>query len=296
MTSQGKKKQLVAIIDDDVELCSLVGGILEDHDYEVMTFADPFEALYSMPKLLPDVVISDINMPKMDGYTFRQRFLEDEHLRDIPWIFLTARRSPEQRVEGIESGSDAYVTKPFLPRELVAIVKNVIQRLRKNRPLPEIDPVTHCYSRDFLERVPALLESTHPASTVCAMIEIDQFKKISDGFGRPSGEMVLSAVADIIHQNMRREDILVRYGEEEFFLILSGKDLAAGALVVERIRKNIASEVFENSSGLQKFHVTVSAGVSLALPGRPLNDVVREADARLHYAQSHGHDQVAVAM
>ena len=136
MTSQGKKKQLVAILDDDVELCSLVGGILEDHDYEVMTFADPFEALYSMPKLLPDVVISDINMPKMDGYTFRQRFLEDEHLRDIPWIFLTARRSPEQRVEGIESGSDAYVTKPFLPRELVAIVKNVIQRLRKNRPLP----------------------------------------------------------------------------------------------------------------------------------------------------------------
>lgn len=130
MTTQGEGKPRIIILDDDLELCSLVGGILEDHDFDVVTFADPLEALDSMLEIRPDLIIADINMPKMDGLTFREQLFNDDRFRLIPIIFLTARRHAEQRIEGLMAGADAYVTKPFLPRELIATVKNVLRRAR----------------------------------------------------------------------------------------------------------------------------------------------------------------------
>jgi len=116
------------LVDDEPGLREAVQAYLEDEDFAVQVAASAEEAWGLLEKEPPDLVISDIMMPQVDGYQFLERLREDSRFNQLPVIFLTARGMTTDRIQGYEAGCDAYLPKPFEPDELVAIVKNLLSR------------------------------------------------------------------------------------------------------------------------------------------------------------------------
>ena len=119
------------VVDDDPGLLMAVSETLRSEGYDVMTARRGSEALVRVAEALPDLIISDIRMPGMDGYQLVRNLRAAPHTRLIPIVFLTAKDETADRITGFRSGADAYITKPFEPEELVAIVGGILQRVER---------------------------------------------------------------------------------------------------------------------------------------------------------------------
>ncbi|MEN9766118.1 MAG: hypothetical protein RLZZ32_78 [Cyanobacteriota bacterium] len=116
------------LVDDEPGLRTAVQAYLEDEGFQVTTAVDGEDGWVKAQELLPDVVISDVMMPRLDGYGLLRKLREDERLGGTPVIFLTAKGMTADRIEGFQAGCDDYIPKPFDPDELVARVHNVVRR------------------------------------------------------------------------------------------------------------------------------------------------------------------------
>src|SRR4030095_4044032 len=123
-------KQLL-VVDDDPGLLLAVSETLRAEGYDVQTARRGAEALVRVAEALPDLIISDIRMPGMDGYALVRSLRASPRSRLVPIIFLTAKHETADRIAGFPAGVDAYVTKPFEPEELVAIVKSILDRVQR---------------------------------------------------------------------------------------------------------------------------------------------------------------------
>jgi DNA-binding NarL/FixJ family response regulator len=119
------------VVDDDPGLLLAVSETLRAAGYEVVTARRGAEGLVRTAESLPDLIISDIRMPGMDGYQFARNLRTAPHTRLIPIVFLTAKDTLSDRITGFRSGIDAYITKPFEPDELTAIVSGILQRVER---------------------------------------------------------------------------------------------------------------------------------------------------------------------
>lgn len=127
------EKQQILLVDDEPGIRESVQAYLEDNEDWIVTAAsNAEEALQTLENQIPDLIISDIMMPKVNGYEFLAKLKEDPRYRSIPVVFLTARGMTSDRIQGYESGCDAYLSKPFDPEELEAIVKNLLSKTKIN--------------------------------------------------------------------------------------------------------------------------------------------------------------------
>lgn len=123
------EKQQLLLVDDEPGIRESVQAYLEDNEaWQVTTASNAEEALQTIESQIPDLIISDIMMPQVNGYEFLAKLKEDPRYRSIPVVFLTARGMTSDRIQGYESGCDAYLSKPFDPEELEAIVKNLLSK------------------------------------------------------------------------------------------------------------------------------------------------------------------------
>jgi len=120
------------VVDDEPKLLKAVALTLSAEGYEVMTARSGADAFVSVNQSIPDLIISDIRMPGMDGYEFVQILRSDERTALIPIIFLTAKGQRQDRITGFRSGVDAYVTKPFDPDELLAVIGAILSRIDRS--------------------------------------------------------------------------------------------------------------------------------------------------------------------
>ncbi len=116
------------LVDDEPGLRTAVQAYLEDEGFDVTTAVDGEEGWQKAQQIIPDLIITDIMMPRCDGYTLLSRIREDERLGGTPVIFLTAKGMTIDRTQGYQAGVDDYIPKPFDPDELVARVRNVVRR------------------------------------------------------------------------------------------------------------------------------------------------------------------------
>ena len=119
----------IVIVEDEPSISEIVSLYLNRAGYDVSCFADGTKALDSLTEQLPDLVILDVMLPGLDGFTLTRK-LRDKS--DIPIILLTSRREESDRIAGLELGADDYVVKPFSPQELVSRVRAVLRRARSN--------------------------------------------------------------------------------------------------------------------------------------------------------------------
>ena len=122
------KQARLLLVDDEPGLRTAVQAYLQDEGFEVTTAVDGEEGWLKAQQMFPDLVISDVMMPRCDGYELLKRLREDERLGGTPVIFLTAKGMTVDRTQGYLAGVDDYISKPFDPDELIARVKNVVKR------------------------------------------------------------------------------------------------------------------------------------------------------------------------
>jgi pilus assembly protein CpaE len=135
----------ILIVDDEIDTLRLVGLMLERQGYMIVAAEDGEQALQVMNREKPDLILLDVMMPGMDGYEVAKQIRADREFGDTPIIMFTAKSQVEDKVVGLESGADVYLTKPTQPRELFAQVKVLLTRTKKalTTPLPRSKPRGH---------------------------------------------------------------------------------------------------------------------------------------------------------
>lgn len=119
------------VVDDEAILLKAVAATLRSEGYQVTTARSGADALVSINQTMPDLIVSDIRMPGMDGYEFARILRSNARTALIPIIFLTAKGERKDRIAGFRSGVDAYLTKPFDPDELLAVISGILGRIER---------------------------------------------------------------------------------------------------------------------------------------------------------------------
>ena len=118
----------VLLVDDEPGIREAVQAYLQDDGFTVEVASDAQEGWDKLQQMRPDLVITDLMMPRVDGYQFLRQMWEDDRFKALPVVFLTARGMTSDRIQGYQAGCDAYLSKPFDPDELVTIIQNLLKR------------------------------------------------------------------------------------------------------------------------------------------------------------------------
>ncbi|HLO25958.1 MAG TPA: diguanylate cyclase [Geobacteraceae bacterium] len=297
----------ILIIDDSKTVRQEIVQCLRDmalfDDYREA--ADGIDGLKSLLENKADLVICDVEMPRMDGFKFISMMRTRKELNEIPVIMLTGRGDREMKIKGLDQGACDYVTKPFDSGELVARVKVQLKikalqdaLRRSNQLLLELsntDPLTGLFNRRYfmgaLEKEFQRAQRKNGPLTLI-ILDIDHFKRINDQYGHPQGDQVLTSLAAVVQGELRRYDIIARYGGEEFIILLPETPSEEGSALAERLRA--AVERMNLPSSMEGARVTISLGVSTC-PSEGITsvyDLIREADEALYRAKAGGRNQV----
>ena len=177
--SKDSKKLL--LIDDDPNLILLVKDYLEFRGYQVITAENGREALEILEQQVPDMIICDVMMPEMDGYTLVERVRQDARTNWIPVLFLSAKGQSQDRVKGLNTGADVYMVKPFEPEELVAQVESSLRsanRLIRRTP-GGVDNIQRIQVPENVELTPTELKVVQLVAQGMANREIAEHLKVS---------------------------------------------------------------------------------------------------------------------
>jgi diguanylate cyclase (GGDEF)-like protein len=302
----------VLLAEDDPVARMLTARLLRKAGYEVIAAADGAEALAKLREEFCPILLTDWEMPGLDGPALVRHVREGEWPGYVFAILLTGRDGREHVIEGLEGGADDYLTKPVDEAELLARMKTarrvaeLEQRLRAAQQAAVrqslTDALTGAYNRRHLmEQLPREVERARrygqPVSVL--MCDIDFFKRVNDTHGHGAGDDVLVAFARMLGGAVRREiDCVARYGGEEFVVLMPQTDLAGALAAAEKLRA--ATESLEIETSGQRLHVTASFGVATLQPQWPEAPVVgmllEQADACLYESKERGRNRVTGAL
>jgi diguanylate cyclase (GGDEF)-like protein len=241
-------------------------------------------------------------MPGLNGHQVLAHLKADDELKDIPVVFLTGMTGTDDIVAGLRAGAHDYLKKPFETAELIARVgaavrtKRLQDQLRKRIAefdrMSRTDALTGLYNRRHLQERFRQADSAalrHDQQLAVIMMDIDHFKRVNDTEGHQGGDDVLREFARRLQGEVREEDVVGRWGGEEFLVILAETDLDGVSASAERIRVAVAGEPFE--LGDHQIAVTMSAGCAAGPAGDP-DDLVRRADVALYQAKAAGRNRI----
>ncbi|ACB53531.1 two-component response regulator [Crocosphaera subtropica ATCC 51142] len=164
----------ILLVDDEPSVRESVQAYLEySGDLTVKVASNATDAWRILEKITPDVIISDIMMPEVDGYQFLEKLRDDPRFQGIPVIFLTARGMTSDRIKGYNSGCDAYLPKPFDPEELEAIVKNLLERRKTNEKTATDSAKLEEIAQEIRELKQQLGQQQNTLTTTPSPIKID---------------------------------------------------------------------------------------------------------------------------
>lgn len=297
----------VLIIDDSENVRTQIAKELQTAALfeRIYQAGDGIEALKLLLETPIDLVLCDLEMPRIDGYKLLGMISARKELRDIPVIMLTGHGDSELKIKLLGQGASDYVTKPFNPGELIARVKvhlkikNLQDELKKSnerlKQLSDTDPLTLIYNRRYMmnmlgkEIQRAERKGTHLS---LVMIDIDHFKHVNDKYGHQSGDQVLVSLAEISQVELRSYDFIARHGGEEFVMTLPETTHEDALMIAERLRTRIQSHAFTGS--LKGLIITASMGVATYPTDfiTSLPDLIREADDAMYRAKAAGRNRV----
>src|ERR1041384_6054517 len=290
----------VLVIEDHPDQRELLAIVLQREGYRVVTAANGIEALEKLSTETVNIALSDIMMPKMDGFELINRIRSDPALKTIYLILITARIQEGDRVRGLDLGADDYITKPFSFSELLARIRvgsRVVQYQQHLEYQTLIDALTGLFNRRaFEKKIEEEFERAkryhHPLSLLIA--DIDNFKIINDTYGHHGGDAALVRISETFREKTRQSDFPARYGGEEFVLVLPETDQENAVHAATKIHDAIRSSAFGTT--VRPFRLTVSIGVSSTSIKfySDWQELLRDADHALYIAKNSGKDRIEV--
>lgn len=289
---------LVLIVEDNPDLNQFIVRALQSR-YRVASAHDGQQGLELAYARRPDVILTDLMMPRLSGEQMVERIRRDAAFSDVPIIVLTARTDDALRVALFERGVQGYLNKPFAVDELLARVKAVVALRRRT-----LDEVRRLSYFDALTTLPnrALLEDRmQQAVAACAraddcgailLIDLDGFKKINDSMGHAVGDEVLIQMADRLRRRAGASQTSARFGGDTFVVVLEhiAEDRAAAA----RAAAGLAEQLLEDIAQLCRtrkadVHCTASIGVTLFCGGAPsVGALLQQAELAMYRAKAGG--------
>jgi two-component system cell cycle response regulator len=253
-----------------------------------------------------DLIIVNAAAKSFDGLRFAAQIRSDEATRSLPILAVADFDERPRLVKALEIGVNDVLPRPIDPQEMAARVKTQIRRKRYTDYLREnldqslelavTDQLTGLHNRRYMEgQLDALVRRAvvgggAPVATL--VIDIDHFKKINDGFGHGVGDEVLREFAVRLASNVRAMDLPVRFGGEEFVVVMPETELADAHRIAERIRLHVAGSPFRVLDGEELLSVTISIGVAASIATDNPASLIRRADEAMYEAKTNGRNQV----
>lgn len=291
----------ILIVDDSKQNIELLINLFED-EFRVVPATSGERALkLAKSKNPPDIILSDIIMPEMDGYELCAALKKNSATRHIPILFVTAVSEVMDATKGFEAGAVDYITKPFHPPMVKARVNLHLAFQRKQKLLEEfafIDALTEVPNRRrfddvFENEILRAKRSSQPISLL--FMDVDFFKNYNDNYGHGKGDDTLRLIAKTIQNSLKRAgDFMARYGGEEFVSVLpyAGKDEALE--MAANIRDAVQELKIPHGNSEVSSHVTLSYGVVTVYPDQEVDtaSIIEAADRALYDAKKEGRNKI----
>lgn len=305
----------VLIIDDQPDNLQTIEDIFAQANlsYRIMKSPEGNTALRVIEKVIPDLIITDWNMPEMDGIELIRHLKNNPDARDIPVIICTGiMTSPEDLQTALSAGATDYIRKPVDPIELIARSRSMLELAaaykkikRQNKILQEnleimsqmahIDPLTQLPNRrDFFEKIAYEKASADRNSETFALAlgDIDNFKWVNDTHGHACGDFVLTEVARSLRAIVRKQDYVGRWGGEEFLFLFPRTNLQGGHDIAEKIRWKIANHSYRYHD--ISLNITLTLGVCAYDSSAPIDQHLKWADEALYEGKRTGRNRVVL--
>ncbi len=293
--SPSNKNLSILLVDDDPTLLQVMGKILSLEDYNYSTAQDGIQAIEKLKVSTFDIVITDINMPNMNGMELLNHIIKFYSQTGV--IVTTGYSENYSYIDVINAGAIDYITKPFDSNELLAKLKRVVREQTLVKRLEEIsisDSLTKLYNRRYFDI--KILDEAHRAirqnyDIFLTFIDIDNFKIFNDTMGHQAGDHVLQTLGSIMMNCARRGvDWAFRYGGDEFAILTTKTTMAQTLKINERIKSAYNDHQFGKTSlsfGLTKFH----RDENLVLDDDTTKFIER-ADKAMYKAKKRGKNQI----
>ncbi len=212
-------KLTILIVEDDPMISLMISKILELNEYAVQTAPDGEEALIKIEKFIPDLVMLDINMPKMDGYEVCRRLKKDTRFDKIPILMITGNSDRVERLRGLEMGADDFLLKPFNYDELLTRVLSTFKRTKKDI---DVNPLSGLPGTSTFEKIAlSNIEQKKPFAALKA--DLNNFKAYNERYGFQRGDEVIRSVARLLQSAVEQgKDFVAHLGADDFFVLTSG--------------------------------------------------------------------------
>ena len=295
----------ILLVDDQPKNLRLLSDLLEEQGYEVQQAISGAIALQAVTLDKPDLILLDIHMPEMDGYTVCQQLKADSATQDIPVVFVSALDEAWDKVKAFSAGGSDYITKPFKVVEVLARVENQLkirqlqqalrvqnsqlqQAIKELQRLAALDDLTQVASRRrfdayLLECWQQALQTQTPLTLMIA--QVDHFNFYGEGGNPEIGDQYLYRVAQVIKQTVEGVDNLVgRYGTLTFTIVLPQQVASEAEQIAQQILKQV------QTVSMPADPATLSIGMMTALPTPDvgLEGFWEGCDRNLQQAKSNG--------
>ena len=293
MDTGNRAQQSVLSVDDDGELRELLHELICQMGHASVTAADGVDALEKMEEEHFDIVITDINMPRLNGVGLIKRIASDFSDTDV--IAITGYQTEYNYTDIIALGASDFISKPINIDEFEAKIKRIVRERNMRfelRRLSTCDALTGLFNRRHLdENLPneAIRASRQHYDLYLLLIDIDNFKVYNDKYGHQQGDRLLKELAQIILRSIRDNvDSGYRYGGDEFAATILHANPQQALMVAERLRaeynaKNLVpTSLSIGIAKLKNSHRTLE---------EDLDGLIREADQALYLAKNNGGDQ-----
>ena len=292
----------ILVVDDSVVQAAQLKSILSD-DYDVTVAQTAEDGLRLASEESFSLILLDVVMPGMDGFTLLKKLQEEIITQSVPVILITSLSNIESEQRGLILGAVDYITKPFSPLIVKARVNTHIKLYNYRRQIEyqsKTDQLTGVANRRQHDLYSAVKWSEATRLQVpfsICMFDIDNFKKFNDTFGHPAGDRVIAATAKTASACLQRStDFFARYGGEEFVAFLIGDSSEKAFSHLQKIRQAVEDLHIPHDPSVSQY-VTVSVGgVTVVPPAESAyTTYLKVADTMLYDAKKHGRSQVVWA-
>lgn len=280
-------ENIILIIDDDPETFNTLSGFL-NHPKNLLIEAQNAEKAFGIiEEKIPDIILLDIIMPKMNGIDVCIDLKKNELTQNIPVIFVTGLMDGWNKKMAFDIGASDYITKPFVKEEIVTRVNTHIKLKKAIERLEQItvtDELTGVYNRRFayetLAKQMEITKRTKDSFVIC-YLDIDKLKKVNEQFGYEHGDNLINTVVDTLNRFIRKSDYLFRMDGDEFLLLLPRMEMEDAKIFLERLKQELNQQYIQDvkvdfSFGFSEFNYHDECTVS---------ELIQKADSDMYTEQ-----------